>query len=95
MQRVGIIPQKDIHIHQNVVEVHHARRLELLLIQLIHFRHTAPLRAAVRLQQVFAGGIAVPGDQVVLGVRDAPQHILRFVVLVLIQMQLLQADFNR
>ena len=95
MKRFLIIPEEDVHVHQDVVEVHHSGSLQLLLIKLVDFRKTAALHPAVCLQQIFAGGILVPGDQIVFGIRDAPENVLGFVVLILIQMQLFQADLHR
>ena len=95
MKGILIIPEQNIHIDQNVVEVHHAGSFQFLLIELVQIRHASALGPAVRRHQILAGDIAVACDQIILRVRDARKDILGLVVLVLIQMQLFQANLHR
>ena len=90
-QRVGALLQQDVHVQEDVVEVHHPRLPAQLAVSLVHPVDLGFLVQAV-VVAVAAGAVGVRRgrDQVVLRLGDAGKHLLGLVQLV-VQAQPLEA----
>ena len=93
-ERLRIPLQQDIHVQEDIVEIHHAGLLAQLAVQGVDPMDFRLLVEPVVLQ-VAAGAVGVRrgGDQVVLGLGDAGEHLLGLIHLV-IQPQLLDAGLE-
>ena len=93
-QRVLIPPKENVHVQEDVVEVHHAGLAAQLAIGLVHPVDLGFLVRPVVLP-VTAGTIGIRGrrDQVVLGLGDAAEHLLGLVCLI-VEAQLLNAGLD-
>ena len=94
LQSLRIVPEEDIHIEQDVVEIHHAGLLELQLITLIQVAQPLMLRTHIGEHQVGVVAIAGRRNEVVLCRRDARENVLGLVDLV-VESHLLDADLDR
>ena len=93
LERLLVVPQQVVHIQQDVVEIHHPALLELLLVARIHLAQARPLGVAVLRLQLRIALVGRDRDEVVLGHRDAGQHVARLVDLV-VQAHLLHAGLD-
>ena len=94
-QGIGIPPQEDVHVQQDVVEVHHAGLAAQLAIGLVD-----PVEFGLLVNPVIvpvspgAVGVGSRGHEVVLGLGNAGKHLLGLVGLI-VQAQLLDAGLDR
>ena len=93
-QRFRGLFQQDVHVEEDVVEIHHTVLLAGLAVEFIDLVDIRFLVVFVVLQ-VTAGtvGIGGRGNQVVLGLGNAGKHLLGLVHLI-VQVQLLQAGLD-
>ena len=54
VESLRVVAKKDIHVNENIVEVHHARRLEFLLVEFVKVGHPGALSLAVGGEEIFA-----------------------------------------
>ena len=94
LQGVLVVAQQDVHVQQDVVEVHDPRFLELLLIELVEVAQTRLAGVRIGDQQFAVGAVAGHRHEVVLGHRDAGQHLAGLVHLV-VELKLLDAGLHR
>ena len=92
-QGLPVVLEQIVHVQEYVVEVHHPALLHLLLVELVYVDETRPLGMQVGGQQLAVVAVAVDGHEVVFGHRNARQHLLGFIYLV-VQGQLLDAGLD-
>ena len=79
LQGLGIVPQEDVHIDQDIVKVHDSRLPEILLVALVHIHDARLLGIGVGLDGSPVGAVGADSDQIVLCRRNAGEHITRLV----------------
>ena len=90
---IGEAFEQDVHLQEDVVEIHGAGRQAFLLVERIDVGQAGAPGGLVALHRLDVGPVAVNGQQIVLGPRDGALHHRGLVVLV-IQFQLLDALFD-
>ena len=69
-----IIPQEDVHIQEDVVEVHHSVFLQFLLVEFINLPKERLLSVLVLLGEFSLGFVGSGGKEAVLRERDPGQY---------------------
>ena len=93
LQGIGIVAQQDVHVEQDVVEVHHPGLLELVLVQFVEFPDAGLAGMAVLHRDLRVVPVGGHRHQVVLGQGDAGKHLARLVDLV-VQLEFLDAGLH-
>ena len=81
-QSLSVISQQNVHIKQDVIEIHNSAVSHLVLIEPVQVADSRLARLTVRVQQLGARGVALKSNEIVLRTRDPAQHVLRLVELV-------------
>ena len=89
-ERLLVISEQDIHIQQDIIEIHNAGLFAFGRIQSIDIADFRLLRMSIIGNGLIAALVGLRRDKIVLRHRNAAQHILRLVNLV-IKFQFLKA----
>ena len=92
-ESVFVVPQEDVHVDEDVVEIHDAGLLEALLVQVVNIHEARFLGERVRTEGVGVRPVGAYGDEVVLGGGYAGEDVAGLVNGV-VQLQLLDDRFD-
>ena len=94
LQGSRIVTKQDIHIQQDIIEVHDTCLLAFLRIQLIDIAYAGLLGGSIVLQGIRIAAVCIRSDKIVLRHRDARKHILRLIDL-LVKLKILKTRLYR
>ena len=87
---LGIVLEQNIHLHQDVVEVHHSTGLEFLLIKIVDVADARLLGCGISQTALRICPISDRSNEVILSRRNAGEHFAGLVYLI-VQLQLFYA----
>ena len=92
--RRRVVTQQDVHVQEDIVEVHDTCLLAFMGIELINIADARFLGRCVILKSVRVATVRFGGHQIVLRHRNAREHIL-WLIHLLIQLKFLQTCLDR